>query len=103
MNNISLLRGYGLALLARGIALVIARPLNAASSCFLLAIIATSLFGGRGPGLLAVGLSAIAFDLFFLPSPLSLSSTPVSYLRVGAFLLVGFTASELIETKRRSA
>jgi signal transduction histidine kinase len=43
------------------------------------------------------------FDLFFLPSPLSLSSTPASYLRVGAFVLVGFTASELIETKRRSA
>jgi len=103
MNNISLLRGYGLALLACGIALVIARPLNAASSCFVLAIIASSLFGGRGPGLLAVGLSAIAFDLFFIPSPLSLSSTPASYLRVGAFLLVGFTASELIETKRRSA
>ena len=50
MNNISLLRGYGLALLACGIALVIARPLNAASSCFVLAGIASSLFGGRGRG-----------------------------------------------------
>jgi signal transduction histidine kinase len=102
MNKISLLRRYGLAAIACGIALLVARPLNAESSSFVLAIIASSLFGGRGPGLLAVGLSAIAFDLFGLPSPLSLSSPPSSYLRFGVFLVVAFTASELIETKRRS-
>ncbi len=102
MNKLSLLRGYGLAAIACGIALIIARPLHAESSSFVLAIIASSLFGGRGPGLLAVGLSAIAFDLFGLPSPLSLSSPPSSYLRFAVFLVVAFTASELIETKRRS-
>jgi len=102
MNKISLLRRYGLATIACGIALIVARPLHAESSSFVLAIIASSLFGGRGPGLLAVGLSAIAFDLFGLPSPLSLSSPPSSFLRFGVFLVVAFTASELIETKRRS-
>jgi hypothetical protein len=102
MNKVSMLRGYGVAAIACGIALLIARPLNAESSCFVLAVIVSSLYGGRGPGLLAVGLSAVAFDLFFLPSPLTLSSAPSSYLRFAVFLVVAFAASQLIETKRRS-
>jgi signal transduction histidine kinase len=81
---------------------MIARPLNAGSSCFVLAVIASSVFGGRGPGLVAVLLSALAFNFFFLPSPLSLSSAASSYLRFGAFLVVALAASQLIETKRRS-
>ncbi len=102
MNKVSMLRGYGVAAIACGIALLIARPLKAESSCFVLAVIVSSLFGGRGPGLLAVLLSAIAFDVFFLPSPLSLSSPPSYYLRFAVFLLVALAASQLIETKRRS-
>jgi signal transduction histidine kinase len=102
MDKVSVLRGYGVAVITCGIALIIARPLNAESSCFVLAVIASSLFGGRGPGLLAVLLSAIAFDVFFLPSPLSLSSAPSSFLRFGVFLVVALAASQLIETKRRS-
>src|SRR6266852_2053972 len=102
MNRISMLRGYGVAVIACGIALLIARPLKAESSCFVLAVIVSSLFGGRGPGLLAVGLSAIAFDVFFLPSLLSLSSPPSSYLRFGVFLVVALAASQLIVTRRRS-
>jgi signal transduction histidine kinase len=102
MNKLSMLRGYGVAAIACGTALMIARPLNAESSCFVLAVIVGSLFGGRGPGLLAVLLSAIAFDAFFLPSPLSLSSAPSSFLRFGVFLVVALAASQLIETKRRS-
>jgi hypothetical protein len=39
MNKISLLRRYGLAVVACGIALVVARPLRAESSSFVLAII----------------------------------------------------------------
>jgi signal transduction histidine kinase len=67
----------------------------------LLAIIVSSLFGGRGPGLLAVGLSATAFDLYYLPSPLSLSSDPSSCLRFGVFVVAALTASQLIEAKKR--
>ena len=102
MNKISLLRRYGLPVIACGIALIVARPLRAESSSFVLAIIVSSLFAGRGPGLLAVGLSAIAFGLSVLPSRLSLLTSPSSYLRFAVFLLVAFTASELIESKRRS-
>jgi signal transduction histidine kinase len=101
MNKLSKLRHYGVAAIACGIAVSVARPLKAESSCFLLAIIVSSLFGGRGPGLLAVGLCATAFDFLFLPSPLSLSSAPSSYLRFGVFLIAALTANHLIETKRR--
>jgi signal transduction histidine kinase len=102
MNEISLLRRYGLPVVACGIALIVARPLRAESSSFVLAIIVSSLFAGRGPGLLAVGLSAIAFGWSILPSRFSLLTSPGSYLRFVVFLVVAFTASELIESKRRS-
>jgi signal transduction histidine kinase len=101
MNWLAEARHYGVAVIACGVALVVAPPLKAESSCFLLAIIVSSLFGGRGPGLLAVGLSATAFDLYFLPSPLSLSSDPTSYLRFAVFVVAALTASQLIEAKKR--
>jgi signal transduction histidine kinase len=102
MNQISWLRRYALPVIACGIALVVARPLRAESSSFVLAIIVSSLFAGRGPGLLAVGLSGIAFGLSVLPSRFSLLTFPSPYLRFAVFLVVAFTASELIESKRRS-
>ncbi len=101
MNRLSTLRHYAVAPIACGVALVIARPLRAEASCFLLAIIISSLFGGRGPGLVAVGLSAIAYDLFFVPIPLPFSRDPSSYLRFGAFLTAAITASQLIDAKKR--
>jgi signal transduction histidine kinase len=101
LNKVVKMRHYAVAAIACGVAVVVARPLNAESSCFLLAIIVSSLFGGRGPGLFAVGLSAIAFDLFFLPTPIPLSSDPSSYLRLGVFLAAAITASQLIEAKKR--
>jgi signal transduction histidine kinase len=100
MNRIVKMRHYGVAVIACGVALLIARLLDAPSSCFLLAVTVSSLFGGRGPGLVAVGLSAIAFDLFFLPSPLPFSSDPSYYLRFGIFLAAAITASQLIEAKK---
>src|SRR5260370_18635595 len=101
MNRYSHLQHYGLAVIACGIALALARPLDAPSSCFLLAIIVSGLFGGRGPGLLAVGFSAIAFNFLFLPSPLSLSSPSSSYFRFGVFVVTALTPNQLIEAKSR--
>jgi signal transduction histidine kinase len=102
MNKISFLRRYGLPLIACGIALMVARTLRAESSSFVLAIIVSSLFAGRGPGLLAVALSVIAFGLSVLPLRHSPLTSPSSYLRFAVFVVVAFTASELIESKRRS-
>src|SRR3984885_11389663 len=100
MNKHRRLQHYGLAVITCAIAVALARPLEAPSSCFLLAIIASSLFGGTGPGLLAVGLSAVAFDFLFLPSPLSLSSPSSHYLRFGIFIIAALATSQLVETKR---
>src|SRR5258708_7375302 len=101
MNKHSHLQHYGLAVIACGGALALARPLAAPLSCFLLAIIVSGLFGGRGPGLLAVGFSAIAFNFLFLPSPLSISSPSSSYFRFGVFVVTALTTSQLIGAKRR--
>jgi len=101
MSKHSRLKHYGLAVIACSVAVPLAGPLDAPSSCFLLAIIASSLFGGTGPGLLAVGLSAIAFNFLFLPSPLSLSSPSSHYLRFGVFVVAALATSQLVETKKR--
>jgi len=101
MNKHSHLQHFGLAVVACGVALALARPLDAPSSCFLLAIIVSGLFGGRGPGLLAVGISAIAFNFFFLPFPLSILSPSSSYFRFGVFVITALTTNQLIEAKRR--
>jgi signal transduction histidine kinase len=100
MNKHSPLQHYGLAVIACAIALALARPLEAPSSCFLLAIIVSGLFGGRGPGLLAVGLSALAFNFLFLQSPLSISSPSSSYFRFGVFVVTALTTHQLIQAKR---
>src|SRR5260370_3537528 len=101
MNKHSHLQRYGLAVIACGVALALARPSDAPSSCFILAIIVSGLFGGKGPGVLAVGISAIAFNFLFLPAPLSISSPSSSYFRFGVFVVTALTTSQLIETKRR--
>jgi K+-sensing histidine kinase KdpD len=61
---LSHIRRYGLAATCCGLALAVAWPLEAPTSCFFLAVMASSLYGGRGPGLFAVALSALAFDYF---------------------------------------
>jgi hypothetical protein len=60
MKGFSKLGRYGLAPISCGIALAVARPLDAPSSCFSIAVMVSSFYGGRGPGLLSVGLSALA-------------------------------------------
>jgi hypothetical protein len=51
MKVLSTIRGYGLAMICCGIALTVAWPIDAPASCFLLAVIVSTLFGGLGPGL----------------------------------------------------
>jgi PAS domain S-box-containing protein len=97
----SKLQRYGLAILTCVVALVAALPLDAPSSCFFLAVMVSNLYGGRGPGLLAVGLSALGFDYFFLPPKFQLIIEPSSYLRFGVFLGATLLITALIETKRR--
>lgn len=101
MKVLSQIRRYGLALICCGVALAIAWPLDAPASCFFLAVIVSSLFGGKGPGLFAVGLSALAFDYFFLPPRFQLFMDYSSFLRFGPFLGANLLIAALVEARRR--
>jgi PAS domain S-box-containing protein len=102
MRVISNLQRYGLATIACGLALALARLWDAPSSCFFLAVMASGLYLGRGPGLWSAGLSTLAFYYFFLLPRFQRALGPSSYSRlavfVGALLLVNY----LLSAKRRS-
>jgi PAS domain S-box-containing protein len=93
---------YGLALISCAAALAVALPTDAASSCFILAVVVSSLYGGKGPGLVAAGLSVLSFDYFFLPPQHHFAVAPASFVRFAAFLGAIVLVAGLIEAKRRS-
>ena len=101
MKVLSKLRHYVLAAISCGIALAVAWPIDAPASCFLLAVTVSSLFGGLGPGLLSVGLSALAFGYFFLERTLPPAVEPAVYLRFAVFLAATLLITGLMEIKRR--
>jgi len=101
MKVLSTIRGYGLATICCGVALAVAWPIDAPSSCFLLAVTVSSLFGGLGPGLFSVALSALAFDYFFLRREFPLATEPATYLRFAVFLAAALLIAGLMEMKRR--
>src|ERR1039457_6062758 len=93
---------YGLAGISCGLALAAAIPLDAPSSCLFLAVMVSNLFGGKGPGVLSVLLSSLAFDYFFLAPKYNLWIQPSSYPRFAAFLVPVLLVAVVIEAKRRS-
>ena len=101
MRVMSVLRRYGLATLACAVAIAAAIPLEAPVSCLFLAVAASALYGGRGPGILSGVLSALAFDYFFIPPEYNLYLQPSSYLRFGVFLGSIVLIVALIDAKRR--
>jgi K+-sensing histidine kinase KdpD len=82
MKTLSKLQRYGLATISCGATLAVAWPIDAPSSCFLLAVTVSSLFGGLGPTLLSIGLSALAFDYFFLQRTLPPAVEPGHILAI---------------------
>ncbi|HWY54844.1 MAG TPA: ATP-binding protein [Terriglobales bacterium] len=101
MKIVSKLQGYGLAVVSCPIALAIAWPIDAPSSCFLLAVTVSSLFGGLGPGLLSVALSAVFFEHFFLWRTLPPAHEPATILRFAVFLIATLLITGLMEIKRQ--
>ena len=98
---LSKLQRYILATICCGVALAVAWPIDAPASCFLLAVTVSSLFGGLGPGLLSVGLSALAFGFIFLRRTLPPAVEPAVFLRFVVFLGATLVVTGLIEMKRR--
>jgi PAS domain S-box-containing protein len=96
------IRRYGLALICCGLALAVAWRFDAPTSCFFLAVMVSSLYGGKGPGLFAVALSSLAFDYFFLPPRFQFDLDIASFLRFGPFLVASLLVVGVIEVKRRA-
>ena len=102
MKQPSKFQHYGLAVISCGVALPLAWPIDAPASCFLLAVMVSSLFGGLGPGLLSVALSAIAYERFFLWRAAPPAHEPAAFFRFAAFLVATFLVSGVLEVKRRA-
>jgi two-component system sensor histidine kinase KdpD len=69
---------------------------------FLLAVMATAVWFGRGPSLLAAGLGVACYDLFFVPPFLTFSVADRRYFLTFAMMFgVGFVISELAGRLRR--
>jgi PAS domain S-box-containing protein len=102
MSFISNIERYGLAVVASGLALALAWLWDAPSSCFFLAVMVSALYGGTRPGLLAIGLSAAAFDFFFLSPRLQFGMDRSNYTRFAAFIGAELLINQLISAKRRS-
>jgi len=101
MKGPSKLQRYGLAAVSCGFALAVAWPIDAPASCFLLAVAVSSLFGGLGPGLLSIGLSALAFGSLFLRRTVPPAVEPAVFFRFAVFLVATVLIAGLIEIKRR--
>lgn len=101
MRALSKLQRYGLVVISCGIALAVAWPIDAPASCFLLAVAVSSLFGGLGPGILSIGLSALAFNFLFLRRTIPPAVEPAVFFRFAVFLLATLLIAALIEIKRR--
>ena len=75
---------------------------RAPSSCFHLAIVICTLYGGIGVGLLSIGLAALSFDYFFLSSHFRFSPEPHTYPRFAAFIATALCINLAIAAKQRA-
>src|ERR1700675_2685374 len=101
MRVLSAIRGYGLATICCGVALAVAWPIDAPSSCFLLAVTVSRLFGGLAPGIFSVALSAIPCDYFFLWRTSPPAHELATLLRFAVFMAAALVIAGLMEIKRR--
>jgi PAS domain S-box-containing protein len=97
----SQLRRYSLAAISCGLALAVSWPFDSFASIYFLAVLVSSLHGGKGPGLLSVALSAVAYNYFWLPPQIHLSER-FSYFRFAFFLGTTLAIVGLIEAKRHA-
>jgi signal transduction histidine kinase len=74
---------------------------RAPSSCFHLAVVICSLYGGRGAGLLSIGLAVLSFDYFFLSAHFQFSPEVSTYPRFAAFIATALCINLAIAAKQR--
>jgi len=96
---------YFIAVLSVAAALIISRlPAahlqDAPVSLFLCAVLLSAWFGGVGPGLLAMALSALAFNYYFLPPIYSLGPKPEEIPRLVIFMVSALFVGSLSAAQR---
>jgi PAS domain S-box-containing protein len=97
--------GYGIAVFSVAAALTVSRlPAihlqDAPVSLFLCAVILSAWFGGIGPGLVATGLSVLAFNYYFLPPIHSLGPKPDEIPRLVIFIVSALFVGSLSAAQR---
>jgi len=103
MKSTPNMQRYGMAVIACAVACAVAWLTGAQSSCLFIAVMVSGLYGGKGPGLLSVGLSTFAFNalISWLPE-FPLAAAPSRDLRFGVFVGAVLLVNHLISIKRRS-
>jgi signal transduction histidine kinase len=100
--NFSPLKTDLLAVAACVLALPLAWELDAPSSCLLLAVMVSSLYGGRRSGYISVVLGAALFYVFFLTPRFSVFHPRGEFLRLFVFIVAMVLATELIAARHRA-
>jgi PAS domain S-box-containing protein len=98
----SAVQRYGLALAISCVAIGVAWLSGAPSACFLAAITVICLYGGRGPGLLSIGLCTLAFAVFLLFPDWHVPVEPNPYLRFAAFLATALVIGLLVQDYQKT-
>jgi len=100
---------YGIAVLSVTAALIIARWIESVLqsgpevSLFICAVMLSAWFGGVGPGLLAIALSILAFDYYFLPPIYSLAVAINELPRLLIYVLSALLVGSLSVAQRSTA
>jgi PAS domain S-box-containing protein len=98
---------YGLTVVTVGLAFLLTASLTKFSSSvpfalFYVAVVVSTLYGGRGAGLLATALSALASAYLILPPTHLLTTGVEATLLVGVFVFVSLVISWLMEKTKRA-
>jgi signal transduction histidine kinase len=96
------LRSFCFAAAVCAVATLVSRVSSAPSSCFHLAIVICSLYGGSGAGLFSIGLTALSFDYFFLSPHFRFSPALDTYPRFAAFIATALCINLAIAAKQRA-
>ena len=103
----TLLVRYGVAVITVGLALLVTQQVDLLAgripfALFLAAVIISTWYGGRNPGLLAIALSAVVCNYFIIRPLSSPMLDDDNTLRVGAFIFLSLLVSFLTSARQRS-
>jgi PAS domain S-box-containing protein len=96
------LERYPLAAILGLLGFAVSWLLGAPSSALIVAVVVSSLYLGRGPGLFTIAFCALTFPTLFWLPPSRLSTFPSHEARLAIFLVAALTVHRLVAAKQRS-